>query len=102
MALYRGLRQQYYGRASYDFGDVPLADVGGALRQRNKTADALKFYMLNLEFSPNSAAAWRQAGSAQLASGDTAMAVKSLQKALSLNPNDRQTTRILDGLKPKQ
>jgi tetratricopeptide (TPR) repeat protein len=101
VALYRDLRQRYYGRASYDFGEEPLAEVGGALRQRNKVADALKFYMLNLEFAPTSASAWSQAGGAQLAAGDTATAIKSFQKALSLDPNDRQATRAMQGLKAK-
>lgn len=101
VALYRDLRQHYYGRASYDFGEGPLAAVGGTLRQRNRTADALRFYMLNLEFAPTSSSAWTQAAGAQLASGDTATAIKSLQKALSLDPNNRQATRALQALQPK-
>ncbi len=101
VALYRQLRQRYYGHASYDFGEAPLAEVGGTLRQRNRVADALKFYMLNLEFAPSSSSAWSQLGSAQLASGDTATAIQSFQKALSLNPTDRQATRAMQALKPK-
>ncbi|HEY8310847.1 MAG TPA: c-type cytochrome [Gemmatimonadaceae bacterium] len=101
VALYRQLRQRYYGRASYDFGEAPLAEVGSSLRQQNHVADALKFYMLNLEYAPNSSSAWSQLGGAQLASGDTATAIKSFEKALSLNPNDRQATRALQALKPK-
>ena len=101
IALYRDLRQHYYGRASYDFGEAPLAAVGGALRQRDKVADALKFYMLNLEYAPNSASAWSQAGSAQLASGDTASAIKSFEKALSIDPKNRGAIRAMQSLKPK-
>jgi tetratricopeptide (TPR) repeat protein len=101
IALYRDLRQHYYGRASYDFGEAPLSQVGSALRQRDKIADALKFYMLNLEYAPNSASAWSQAGSAQLASGDTATAIKSFEKALSIDPKDRGATRAMQALKPK-
>ena len=44
-------RTRYYGRAAYDFGEVPLADVGAALRARGKTADALRFYVLNTELT---------------------------------------------------
>lgn len=102
IATYRDLRQRYYGRASYDFGLAPLSEVGGTLRQRNKVADALKFYMLNLEYAPNSAPAWSQAGSAQLAAGDTATAIKSFEKALSIDPKDRGATRAMQTLKPKQ
>jgi tetratricopeptide (TPR) repeat protein len=100
-AVYRALRTRYYGRAAYDFGEVPLADVGGALRARGKAADALRFYILNTELTPNSAFAFRQAAEAQLASGDTAAAIRSFQRALAINPNDRQAKGTLERLGAK-
>jgi len=100
-ALYRALRTRYYGRAAYDFGDVPLADVGAALRARGKMADALRFYVLNTELAPTSPFAFRQAAEAQLAAGDTAAAIRSFQRALTINPNDRQARGILDKLGAK-
>lgn len=101
LAAYRALRERYYGRASYDFGEVPLADVGAILRSRGKLADALRFYLLNTEMSPSSAFAFRMAGDAQLTSGDTAAAIASLEKAATLAPNDPQVRRALDALKKK-
>jgi tetratricopeptide (TPR) repeat protein len=101
LSVYRALRERYYGRAAYDFGEVPLADVGAALRSRGKTADALRFYVLNTELTPNSAFAFRQAAEAQLAAGDTAAAIKSYQRALAINPNDRQTKGTLEKLGAK-
>jgi len=101
MSVYRALRERYYGRAAYDFGEVPLADVGAALRRRGKTADALRFYVLNTEMSPNSAFAFSQAADAQLAAGDTAAAIRSYQRALEINPNDRRGKARLDSLKTK-
>lgn len=98
---YRELRERYYGRASYDFGEVPLADVGNALRQRNNMADALRFYTLNTEFSPNSAFAHRMAGGGYLAAGDTAKAIASLEKAIAIAPNDQQTARTLETLRKR-
>jgi len=100
-ALYRALRTRYYGRAAYDFGEVPLADVGAALRARGKMPDALRFYVLNTELTPTSAFAFRQAADAQLAAGDTAAAVRSFQRALAINPNDRQAKGVLDKLGAK-
>jgi hypothetical protein len=97
-ATYRALRERYYGRAAYDFGDVPLADVANALRRRDRVADAVKLYLLNTQFSPSSAFAFRQAAEGQLAAGDTAAAVASLQRALSLSPEDRQAKAILERL----
>jgi tetratricopeptide (TPR) repeat protein len=101
VSVYRALRERYYGRAAYDFGEVPLADVGAALRARGKTADALRFYLLNTEMSPNSAFAFSQAAQAQLAAGDTAAAIRNFQHALTINPNDRQAKGILDRLGAK-
>ena len=101
IAAYRQLRERYYGGASYDFGDVPLAEVGDALRARGKPADALRFYVLDTELNPTSALAFRDVGQAQLAAGDTAAAVRSFQKALSINPNDRQLKGLLDRLSAK-
>ena len=80
---------------------MPLADVGAALRARGKTADALRFYLLNTELTPTSAFAFRQAAEAQLAAGDTASAIRSYQRALAINPNDRQAKGILDKLGAK-
>jgi tetratricopeptide (TPR) repeat protein len=101
IAVYRTLRERYYGRAAYDFGDVPLADVGAMLRTRGKTGDALRFYVLDSELNPTSALAFRETGQTQLMAGDTAAAVRSFQKALSINPNDRQVKTILDRLGTK-
>jgi tetratricopeptide (TPR) repeat protein len=101
IAAYRALRERYYGRASYDFGEVPLADVGAALRARGKNADALRFYTLDTELNPTSAFAFREMGQTQLAAGDTAAAIRTFQKVLSMNPNDRQVKSILDRLGAK-
>jgi len=98
-ATYRALRERYYGRAAYDFGEVPLADVGSALRQRGRLADALRFYVLNTQMVPTSGFALRTAADAQLAAGDTAAARASLEKALAISPNDAQARRVLDAIK---
>src|SRR5947207_12971223 len=58
-AAYRALRQRYYGSAAYDFGEVPLADLGAALRARERLTDAVRFYVLNTQFSPTSWFAFR-------------------------------------------
>jgi Flp pilus assembly protein TadD len=51
--------------------------------------------------NPTSALAFRETGQTQLMAGDTAAAVRSFQKALSINPNDRQVKTILDRLGTK-
>jgi len=100
-AAYRALRARYYGSAAYDFGEVPLADVAGSVRARDKLADALRLYRLNIEFSPRSTFALRQAAGAELAAHDTAAAIADFEKALAINPNDTQSQRALEGLRRK-
>jgi hypothetical protein len=52
-ARYRQLREQYYGRAAYDFGDVALADVGGELQRSGAAlSDAETVHALNVEANP--------------------------------------------------
>jgi Flp pilus assembly protein TadD len=60
VARYQGLRDRYYGRYTYDFGDVPLGDVGRQLRDGGHAADAAKVLAMNVELNPKSAFAKRQ------------------------------------------
>lgn len=67
LATYRDLRERYYGRAAYDFGEVPLIDVAERV-QADSPEDALRLYELNLELNPDSRFAAQQfAGGALLA-----------------------------------
>ena len=99
---YRALRARYYGSASYDFGEVPLADVAAALRARDKLADALRLYKLNIEQSPKSGFALRQTAGAELVAGDTTAAIAYFEKALELNANDVQSQHALELLRKKK
>ena len=101
-ATYRALRQRYFGRSAYDFGETPLAEVAGDLRAQGKLADAVRLYVLNTTFLPASGFAQRQAAAWYLAAGDTAQAIAFYQKAIAINPNDRQAQQGLNTLKPRQ
>lgn len=98
---YRALRTRYYGAAAYDFGEVPLADVAVEIGRRGNLAGAVRIHVLNTEMSPASGFALRQAAAAQIALGDTAAAIASLERALTINPNDGQSKRSLDTLRKK-
>jgi Tfp pilus assembly protein PilF len=63
-------------------------------------ADAVRLYVLNTTFLPTSAFAHRQAAAGYLAAGDTAQAISYYQKALAIDPADRQAQRALSSLKP--
>jgi hypothetical protein len=96
---YRALRERYFGRAAYDFGEVPLADIALVARSRSGIADAIRLHRLNVEMVPRSVFALRQLAGALAISGDTAGAVATLQQALTLSPNDAQVRSMLDALR---
>lgn len=60
VAAYRALKERYYGRFTYDFSEVPLADVAGDLSGRGAYAEAEVLFALNVEEHPTSAFAKRQ------------------------------------------
>jgi len=66
IARYRSLRDHYYGSAAYDFGEVPLADVGGNLLHAGHQADAERLLAMNIDLNPNSMFAKRQYAAAVL------------------------------------
>jgi len=98
---YRALRKRYYGSAAYDFGEVPLSDVADALSLRNLRPDAVRVHLLNVEMSPTSTFAHWMAGAAQLSAGDTAGAITSLRKAVTLNPQNQGALGLLQQLGQK-
>jgi tetratricopeptide (TPR) repeat protein len=59
ITAYRGLRTRYYGRSTYDFGEVPLADVASQLWDQERAADAVALFTLNVEMNPTSGFAER-------------------------------------------
>ncbi len=64
LAGYHALRERYYGRFTYDFGEVPLSDVGTKVSQDGHLDDAVRLFALNVEENPGSVLAKRQHGSA--------------------------------------
>lgn len=67
VARYRDLRTRYHGRFTYDFSEVPLADVGGQIgRQPERMRDAERVHALNVEMNPASAFARRTHAAAAL------------------------------------
>lgn len=99
VSSYTALRTRYYGGAAFDFGEVALADVAGAIRSSGSLADALRVYRLNVEMVPTSTFALRMLAGASLAAGDTASAITSYERALAINPNDNQSRSALARLR---
>lgn len=98
-AAYRALRDRYYGRASYDFGEVSLSDLAESIAARGALLDAIRFHTLNAAVNPRSTFALRQLAQSHLAVRDTASAILAYERALAVNANDAQSRRALDALR---
>ena len=97
---YRALRARYFGRAAYDFGEVPLVDVANGVRSSGRPlADALQLYQFNVEMVPTSAYALRSLAGGYLAAGDSAAAIASYERALAIDPNDQQSRTAIARLR---
>ena len=68
---YRALRDRYYGRDAYDFGEVSLNTAAFRTARVGKINDALELLRLNEQFYPNSAALSIVRGNIALMHADT-------------------------------
>ncbi len=93
--MYRALRDRYYGRAAYDFGEQSLNGVAQGLSQLHRYDDALRVLTLNAEFFPASALVAVLTGDAQLGKGDTTGAIASYRQALLRDPRAFPAQRAL-------
>jgi hypothetical protein len=85
MAKYGELREEYYGRAAYDFGEQTLI-----LMATDLDLDAgLRVLRMNLEYYPESADTHVQLGNLLLQSGEREAGIAALQKAVKLDPRNR-------------
>ena len=96
---YRALRKQYYGGQSYDFSELGLVALATQLNAANKPDDAIAFLQLNTEFYPNSAPTYGVMAQAYMRKNDKDNAIKNLEKAVQLDPNNQQAKRQLEQLK---
>jgi tetratricopeptide (TPR) repeat protein len=98
VALYRDLRQKYLGTESYDFRESVLLDLGRQSLATAKPDDALAWLQLNVEFNPKSTESYIALAQAHERKRDAAAAVKDLDKALALEPDNaaikRQVARL--------
>ncbi len=60
IVTYRSLRDRYYGRATYDFGSVPLADVASEVIKKGRLDEGVALNALNVAMNPESEYAKRQ------------------------------------------
>jgi len=79
---YRALRQRYYGRDAFDFGEPSLNIAAFRLGQAKRFEDALTLLRLNEEFFPASSGMYVFRGNIVLMQGDTTAAEAAFREAI--------------------
>jgi hypothetical protein len=100
VAEYKELRAKYFGAMAYDFSEGGLLAV--VQRPNTKPEDAITWLQLNLESYPKSARTYLVMSQVHQRTNDRDAAVKDLEKAVELDPQNAQARRMLDTLtRPK-
>ncbi len=99
LARYRELRERFYGRAAYDFGERSLNAVGYALLRRGDRDAALRVFTLNTEEHPDSGNVWDSLAETYAAAGGTEQAVVYYQKSLEVDPSNTNAAEKLRALR---
>jgi hypothetical protein len=98
VARYRELRERYFGRRAYDFGEGPLVSAGAALVAGEHADQARAVLELALEYHPRSIQALLALGRAEEVRGDTAAALAAYRRVLEIEPDHTGAQRRLQAL----
>jgi len=95
---YRALRERYYGRDAYDFGEPSLNEAAFRLARAGKFDEALALLKLNEEQFPKTASTYVFRGNVLLLRADTNAAADAFREAIrrdSTNFEARQRLRAI-------
>jgi hypothetical protein len=87
---YKALRNRYYGRASYDFGEVSLNTAAFRLAGAAKFDEAFALLKLNEEYFPTSSGLSVFRGNISLMKGDTAAAEAAFREAVKRDSTNQE------------
>jgi tetratricopeptide (TPR) repeat protein len=99
LAKYKELRDKFYGSGAYDFSENSLLMVAQRANAASKADDALTYLQSNLEYNPKSSRSYLMMSLIHNGKGDKASAIKDLEKAIELDPNNAQAKAQLQQLK---
>jgi len=99
VARYRALREGFYGGDTYDFRAEPVNAAAATLLRGGRGNEAAALLALNADFYPDDPQAVALTGRVALARGDTAAAIRALERAAALAPENPQIRRLLTQLR---
>ena len=95
---YRDLRKQFFGHATYDFSDEPMAALAQQIANA-RPGDAIALMQLNLEYYPQSVRSLLALSFAQTRKLDDNAAIATLEKALEIEPENGSIKGRLEQLR---
>ena len=99
VAQYRTLRSRFYGRATFDFSEMPLIELARTLTRQSRWQDAERMLQLNIEFHPTIPANYTNMAEVRMMRADTAGAITALEKVLELDPQNAPVRQRLEQLR---
>ena len=90
LRTYRALRERYYGRDSYDFGELSLNIAAFRLGRASKFDDAFALLKLNEELFPGSSGMYVFRGNIALMKNDTTAAAAAFREAVRRDSTNQE------------
>jgi len=84
--------------ATYNFDEPELNTLGYQLIRKKKFKDGIRIFQLNIESYPQSSNAYDSLAEGYLNDGDKSQAIANYQKAIQLNPKNRNSIVMLQKL----
>ena len=94
LARYTELRESFYGKGAYNFGEEVLNGIGYRLLE-NDTTNAIKVFELNTEAFPDSANAWDSLAEAHMKAGHDELAQQYYHRSLGMDPRNQNAKEML-------
>ncbi len=99
VARYTLLRERFYGAGSYDFSERSLNELGATMMAKGRHDDAVRVFQLNVQQNPNSSFAYSSLADAYAAAGQKDLAIQNYEKAIQLEPRNRDAEQKLKELR---
>ena len=99
VARYTMLRDRFYGAGSYDFTEHSLSELGSSLMAKGRNDDAIRIFQLNVQQYPSSSFAYSSLADAYAAAGQKDLAIQNYEKAVQLEPRNREAEQKLKALR---
>jgi tetratricopeptide (TPR) repeat protein len=101
LARYRELRERYYGRGAYDFGEGSLNAFGHELLEKGDADGAIAVLRLNTSQFPQSGSVWASLAEGYLAAAQKTLAQIYYRKSLEVDPQNSDALAKLRKLEEK-